>query len=400
MLVQASFAQDVDLEKAKAGKALFKANCASCHNPTEKRTGPALKGATTRWEEGASYKGIDGKEWLHRWVRNYEDPVSAGNPYAMQIVNFDPSAMSIFPTLTDEQIDDILYYADNSTVTDPTPPEPPKDTQTAESSKIVPYILGGLLAILLLALFAMSRVSNTITNLIAESKGEAIAPKIPFYKNPKIMTFLVILAVILVGFFTIQAMTGIGRQQGYQPSQPIKYSHKLHAGDLKIDCQYCHSTASIGKHANIPSANVCMNCHKVVQKGPKTGTEEIAKIYKAVDYNPETKIYGNNQKPIEWIRIHNLPDHVYFNHAQHVNAGKVECQTCHGPIQEMEVVYQYAPLSMGWCINCHRQTEVQFSQNDYYSDIYEKYHQAVKDGKMSKVTVADVGGTDCQKCHY
>ena len=110
-------------------------------------------------------------------------------------------------------------------------------------------------------------------------------------------------------------------------------------------------------------------------------------------------------KPVEWIKIHNLPDHVYFNHAQHVNAGKVQCQTCHGPITEMDKVYQFSELSMGWCVNCHRETKVNFfnekdsSGNKFYS-IYEKFHNDLKNKRMDSVTVKDIGGIECQKCHY
>jgi len=142
-----------------------------------------------------------------------------------------------------------------------------------------------------------------------------------------------------------------------------------------------------------------MNCHKNVQKGPEYGTEEIAKIYDAVGWDVKTQKYVRPARPVQWIRIHNLPDHVYFNHSQHVVAGKVACQTCHGPIQEMKEVYQFAPLSMGWCVNCHRQTEVQFGGNNYYST-YEKLHEQLKNKTIDKVTVEKIGGTECAKCHY
>ena len=142
-----------------------------------------------------------------------------------------------------------------------------------------------------------------------------------------------------------------------------------------------------------------MNCHKNVQVGPQYGEREIAKIYDAVGWDVKTQTYSKPQKPIEWVRVHNLPDHVYFNHAQHVNAGKVKCQTCHGPVEEMDEVYQYAPLSMGWCVNCHRNHDVQFSDNSYYKT-YVKYHEEMKAGKRKRVTVNDIGGTECQKCHY
>ena len=126
---------------------------------------------------------------------------------------------------------------------------------------------------------------------------------------------------------------------GYQPTQPIAYSHALHAGVLKIPCQYCHYGAERGKHAGIPPASVCMNCHTQVLKDKP----EVMKIKAALD----------SGKPIEWVRVHRVPDHVYFNHSAHI-VGGVKCQTCHGPVQAMGRVEQKAPLSMGWCLSCHR----------------------------------------------
>jgi mono/diheme cytochrome c family protein len=395
-------ADGIDMAKWNDGKAQFKANCASCHKAKEKMTGPALEGALQRWEDKAAYQGKSGKEWIHRWIHNWEDPVNAGNPYANEIKNYDPSAMNKFPNITDEQIDNILLYVDNSTIggsgiTTKTPvtPDPSKPTESD-----FPYgIVFGLIFILAIILIALNRVTKGLSGLVDEKKGEHAEAEKKWYQNWKVVTIIGLLLTVVFGYYLIQNATQLGRQQGYQPTQPIKFSHALHAGKHQIDCQYCHATASKSKHSNIPSISTCMNCHKVVQKGPKYGTEEIAKIYKYADYDVATKTYGNNPKPVEWIRIHNLPDHVYFSHQQHVKVGGVQCQTCHGPVQEMEEVYQYAPLSMGWCINCHRQTKVNFDANGYYKT-YEKYHEALKEGKMKQVTVEDIGGTECQKCHY
>ncbi len=280
--------------------------------------------------------------------------------------------------------------------------------------------------------------------------------------SKSVIGFVIFSLVVLGGYTTVNNAIGLNRMQGYKPDQPIKFSHATHAGLQKIDCQYCHDGARRSKHSVIPAANTCMNCHKAVKVGSQYGTAELTKIYASTGYDPNTdkylpeyeemeqediaKIYkkwivnsfvqdeGNKAKysalkisdaavreadkqwdgivssltndqkkkvqgPIEWVRIHNLPDHVYFNHAQHVTVGKVECQNCHGKVEEMEVVGQYSPLSMGWCINCHRQTEVQFTDNDYYQS-YEQYHQELKDGVREKVTVEDIGGLECQKCHY
>jgi hypothetical protein len=173
----------------------------------------------------------------------------------------------------------------------------------------------------------------------------------------------------------------------------------LHAGQNAIDCQYCHSGAEKSKHAGIPGTQVCMNCHKYVQTGPKYGETEISKIYAYSGWNPDEGKFVREPKNIEWVKIHNLPDHVYFNHSQHVKVGKIACQTCHGKIETMETVEQFAPLSMGWCVNCHRETKVQFADNNYYS-VFEKFHDEIKKGKRADVTVEDIGGTECQKCHY
>ena len=223
--------------------------------------------------------------------------------------------------------------------------------------------------------------------------------KTPFYSKSSFKSFLLLTTVLLFVFALGKSAIGLGRQQGYQPTQPIKFSHALHAGKNKIECQYCHFTAAESKHANIPSVSTCMNCHAAVQSGPQYGKTEIQKIYNAVGWDPATKTYSKEPKKVEWVRIHNLPDHVYFNHAQHVTAGKVECQTCHGPIETMDEVYQYSPLSMGWCINCHRNHDVQFVDNAYYNT-FKKFHGDMKAGDRTRVTVEDIGGTECQKCHY
>lgn len=216
--------------------------------------------------------------------------------------------------------------------------------------------------------------------------------------NKKLIAILIIIFAVwgsVKGWYTL---ADIGIQQGYEPDQPIKFSHKLHAGTNQIDCQYCHSSAAKGRNSGIPSANVCMNCHRFIQEGPTTGKEEIAKIYAALDYDPNTGTYGPNQKPIQWVQVHNLPDLAYFNHSQHVTVGKIACQTCHGPVEEMDVLYQYSPLTMGWCVDCHRNTEVKMEGNHYY-DNYHKY-LIDKEGAEAKLTVDKIGGLECARCHY
>jgi mono/diheme cytochrome c family protein len=398
------FTAHAEIDKANwtEGKNLFKGNCAACHNPKADGTGPALMGVTARWEAAGDFKGKTGKEWLNIWIRNWNDVTAAGYKYGVDMANSRPSAMNAFPNLKDADIEKMLLYIENPdafgapavAVT----PGAGQDAPKAGSPSGALYLFVIFLVILVAILIG---VTNKLDKIVAEKNGEVIeGNKTPFYKNTKWIVAFVLLAIVFSGYKAVDWGVSLGRQQGYQPAQPIKYSHALHAGKHKIECQYCHSTAYKGKHANIPSVNTCMNCHKNISKGPQYGTEEIAKIYAAVGWDPATQTYDlSKAKPVEWVRIHNLPDHVYFNHAQHVNAGKVQCQTCHGSIENMEEVYQYAPLSMGWCINCHRQTDVQFGSNNYYST-YEKFHEQLKNKEISKVTVETIGGTECQKCHY
>jgi hypothetical protein len=211
-----------------------------------------------------------------------------------------------------------------------------------------------------------------------------------------ITTFVVVILVLKVAF---DAMMGVGVTTNYMPEQPIAYSHKIHAGDNGIDCNYCHSGARNSKTAGIPSANVCMNCHTYISSGTNTGETEIAKIYDAIGFDVNTRSYieGYEQKPIKWVRIHNLPDLAYFNHSQHVTVGKLECQECHGPVEEMDVVWQENDLTMGWCIDCHRETEVKMEGNDYYTSMHEKMKEKYAG---EKITVDKIGGLECGKCHY
>jgi cytochrome c2 len=391
---------DVDKAQWNEGKSLFKSNCASCHNPKVDGTGPALQGVTSRWEAAGDYKGKTGKQWLHTWIHNWNDAVAGGYKYAVDMANSRPAAMNVFVSLKDEDIDKILMYVENPDAGAPaataTTPVAGTEKKESEGPGATLYIFIVFLVLLVIILVV---VTNKLDAIVAEKKGEVRVAKMPFYKRANFIVALILIAIVYSGYKTVDTFTHWGRQQGYQPTQPIRYSHALHAGKHKIDCQYCHSTAYKGKNANIPSLNTCMNCHKNVSKGPLYGTEEIAKIYAAVGWDPTTKTYSGTPKPVEWVRIHNLPDHVYFNHSQHVNAGKVKCQTCHGPIETMEEVYQYSPLSMGWCINCHRNTEVQFASNNYYT-AYESIHQKLVDKKLTRVTVANIGGTECQRCHY
>ncbi len=382
---------------AQDGKALFSANCASCHKMDQNLTGPALLGVTDRWSS---------KDLLKTWIKNWPAAVATGDEYAVKMKDWSPSAMNLFPNLTDADLDALISYMENWT---------PPVTAAVVAGEVKgegdnSLLFGAITLILALVALILLQVNSNLRKLADDREGIASPEPVAFWKNKTYIGLGTVVLFIISGIFISKGAVNLGRSKNYQPEQPIYYSHKVHAGVNQINCLYCHGGAAEGKHSNIPSVNVCMNCHLAINeyKGEPLyaedgteidGTAEIQKLYEYAGFTPGTTWDPAKAKPIEWIRIHNLPDHVYFNHAQHVNAGKVACQTCHGEIQNMGEVYQYSDLSMGWCINCHRETKVQFTDNGFYS-IYEKYHEDMKNGKMDSVTVEAIGGTECQKCHY
>ena len=399
---------------AQDGEALFKANCASCHKPNADMTGPALKGARDREPS---------KDWVYKWVYNTNEMV-VSDPYAKAMKEKYGSIMTAQNHLKKEEIKAILDWADK--YTDPVPVVDPNGKPAEDNS----LLFGILTLILAVVAFILLQVNSSLKKLSDEKDGVYRSEPVPFYRNKAYLMTAVIALFCFAGYKTINAAIGLGRQKNYQPRQPIYYSHKVHAGTNQINCLYCHSGAQDSKFSNIPSVNVCMNCHKGISKyeGPDVlmhedgtavnGTAEIQKLYDYAGWNPKTKTYDKPGKPIEWIKIHSLPDHVYFNHSQHIKVGKQQCQTCHGPIQEMGEVKQFSELSMGWCINCHRESKVDFydkksgTGNKFYS-IYEKFYEEMSDSitikggkkvpnphKMDSVTVEHIGGTECQKCHY
>jgi cytochrome c551/c552 len=389
--------------QAQDGKALFNNKCASCHAIDKKLVGPALKGVEDRWDD---------KAMLYDWVRNSAAVIKKGYPRAVAVYNeYNKVQMTAFPELKDADIDAILGYINTGGAKKEegaTATAASGDKSGDDDASLLYGILTLILAVIALILL---QVNSNLRKMSDETEGTSSAEPIPFYRNKAYIAIFAILLFLGGGYLTFQGAQGLGRSKNYQPEQPIYYSHTVHAGINQISCLYCHGGAQESKHANIPSVNVCMNCHMGINeyaKGPKIyredgsevdGTAEIQKLYKFAGWNPDTKQYSGEGKPIEWIRIHNLPDHVYFNHAQHVNAGKQQCQTCHGEIQKMDEVYQFSDLSMGWCVNCHRETKVQFTDNKFYS-IYEKFHEDMKNNKLDSVTVEKIGGTECQKCHY
>jgi cytochrome c2 len=406
-----SFTNDVF---AADGASLFKANCASCHKPDKDYTGPALQGWKDRQPDG----------WIYKWVANPSGVIASGDKYATDLYAKwkGNGMMTAFANLKKDEVDAIMKYVDEwkpEVIVD-------KSGQPKDGSDSNTLLFGILTLVLALIAFVLLQVNSNLRKLSDEKEGVHRGEPVPAYKNKTYLMAGILLLFAVGGYYTINGAVGLGRMKNYQPEQPIYYSHQVHAGTNQISCLYCHGGAQDSKHANIPSVNVCMNCHKGIDKyeGPDklekedgtavNGTAEIQKLYAYAGWNPATKSYnpdknGDGQpdgaKEIEWVRVHNLPDHVYFNHSQHVKVGKQQCQTCHGNIQEMPEVYQFTDLSMGWCINCHRESKVDFynkadsTGNKFYS-IYDKFHKDLKEGKMDSVTVEKIGGTECQKCHY
>jgi hypothetical protein len=371
----------------------------------KKLVGPALKGVEDRWPEKAQ---------LYAWIRNSAAVVKSGYPRAVEVYNeYNKLQMTAFPELTDGDIDAILVYINNfGAAKAAAPGAAPAGEPEAEAQKSDSALLFGILTLILAVIaLILLQVNSNLRKMSDQKEGIPTPEPVPFYRNKAYIATGAIVLFLIGGYYVFQGAQALGRSKDYQPEQPIYYSHTVHAGINQINCLYCHGGAQDSKHANIPSVNVCMNCHMGINeyaKGPKLyredgtevdGTAEIKKLYQYAGWNPDTKTYNGKGKPIEWIRIHNLPDHVYFNHSQHVKAGKQQCQTCHGEIQKMDEVYQFSDLSMGWCVNCHRESKVQFAENKFYS-IYEKFHEDIKNKKLDSVTVEKIGGTECQKCHY
>ncbi|HVZ57769.1 MAG TPA: c-type cytochrome [Chitinophagaceae bacterium] len=397
---------------AQDGKQLFNGKCASCHQIFKDATGPALMGLEER------HTWSDHNEIL-KWAHN-PTAYMAKDPYTSGLKAKYGSVMQAFPDLTIKEVDAIVSYINTEVANKNKAPQGPEGGMAAEGEQgnknaIIFGVISLILAIIALILM---QVNSNLKKLSDDKEGILRPEPVPFYKNKIYIALVAIILFVTGGYYVSKGAIGLGRTKGYQPRQPIFYSHKVHAGINQINCLYCHGGAWESKHAAVPSVNICMNCHKAIQeyaKGPKlydaegneiNGTQEIAKLYKAAGFDPAHPNSWDPSKaqPIEWIKIHNLPDHVFFSHAQHVRAGKVQCQTCHGEITAMDEVKQVADLSMGWCINCHRQTKVDFNYTDstgnkFYS-LYEKFHDDIKSGKMDSVTVKDIGGLECQRCHY
>jgi mono/diheme cytochrome c family protein len=392
--LQISYVASAQVDGAK----LFKQNCAVCHSlGTNKLTGPGLEGVLTR---------VPSEDWMHKWIKNNQALIKSGDAYANKIYTENGGAqMTVFEDLSDADISAIIGHIKN----------PPKEQvkvavaqaegQKEENPLNSILILLGIVVFLVITISVLRNVKRSLKNVINEKQGLPEIPHMNMWEGLRhwTKTHKRGVAVIIIILLSIgskagwDAMFEIGVYQGYKPEQPIKFSHKIHAGENAISCEYCHSSVLKSRHAGIPSTNVCMNCHKGIQKGSVTGDTEIKKIYEAIGYNPDSQKYDKPQKPVRWIKVHNLPDFVYFNHSQHVVVGKQECQTCHGEIQKMDVVEQHSPLTMGWCIDCHKKTEVAMAGNPYYEELHKKLAEKYKG---QKITVDKMGGIECSKCHY
>lgn len=413
-----SFAQDAAPASAEAaapaaagdpakGKALFNSNCAACHKLDGKSTGPALRGVADKHDMA----------WMYKWVRNSSEMIKAGDPVAVKLFNENnKSVMTAFPQLSDADIDNIIAYTSEVAPAKPVAAAGtagPPGTAGADSGISNNMILMALIVVMGILIVMLVLVNRVLTR-IAKSNGIEVAAKeatIPIWKAFAKNQFLVfvtsVFLLLAAGYFVYGWTMQVGVDQGYQPIQPIHYSHKIHAGDNEIDCKFCHSSARVSKNAGIPSLNVCMNCHKNISEVAETTATpehskafydgEIQKLYNAVGWDKATQQYTGKTSPVKWVRIHNLPDFVYFNHSQHVSVAGIECQTCHGPVQDYELMKQFSPLTMGWCVDCHRKTDVKMEGNAYYDKIHEELS---KKYGVEKLTIAQMGGLECGKCHY
>ena len=391
---------------AAAGKALYNVNCAACHKLDAKSTGPALRGVVNKHP----------KEWLYSWIKNSSAMIKSGDPAAVKLFEENnKSVMTSFPQLSNADIDNILAYTSEPKPeatavvgAQALPGAPTSDTGISNN-----VILGALTLVMFMLVFMLFLVNSILTK-VAKANGLEVVKSdtsLPIWKAFARNQFLVLVTSIILllasGYFVYGWMMQVGVDKDYAPIQPIHYSHRIHAGSNGIDCKYCHSAARVSKNAGIPSLNVCMNCHKnIAEVSDTTATPEhskafydgeIQKLYDAVGWDKATQSYTGKTNPVKWVRIHNLPDFAYFNHSQHVTVAGIECQKCHGPVQEYEIQKQFAPLTMGWCIDCHRKTDVKMEGNAYYTKIHEELS---KKYGVEKLTAAQMGGLECGKCHY
>ncbi|KQS90185.1 c-type cytochrome [Chryseobacterium sp. Leaf394] len=429
------YGQDGD---PKAGETLFKANCTACHALDKQVVGPALKGVVERLK---SEQGLD-TEWLHKWIKDNKALRASGDKYANEVFEkFNKTEMQVFPNLSDADIDNILAYTTNPPVEEPKPAAG-AGAANADGTAAAAPVDKSVTTIMIISLLAIAGLLVWILLKLRQLVKLGQSDELSDYNQSKVKSFseiyekyhmvgkgLLAVLAILAAYGVWNWIMWIGVYKGYKPEQPIYFSHKIHAGEQKIDCQLCHSSAKYGKVSEIPSMNVCMNCHRTISeykgKYMEPGKDkafydgEIQKIYAATGWDPAAQKYTGKTEPVEWTRIHNMPDFVYFNHSQHVVAGEkaiinsfnkknpdskidVVCKACHGKIDTMNVVQMANDFTMGWCIECHRTTEIDMT-NGYNKDYFKNLHDKLKkqypqDG--GKITVDAIGGLECGKCHY
>ena len=397
---------------AADGKTVFKQNCAVCHSLGDNKiTGPGLKGVGDRIPKG---------DWLFHWIKDNEKVIKSGDAYANKILKENGNAaMTVFESLSDDDVKAVEAYILNPPVevkAAATTATADAGTGEKEEQGVNPlYIVLAVIVILGILTGILRGVRLSLQRVTNQKEGVEQPETISFFEEGKkwlashqrfVVVCLIVLSCIGMkscwnSLFRVGVYYDWQTNKGYHPEQPIKFSHKIHAGDNAIACQYCHNSVEKSRHAGIPTVNVCMNCHKGIQEGPTTGKTEIAKIYAAAGFDPKTSAYDvSKQNPIQWIKVHNLPDHVYFNHSQHVVVGKIDCAQCHGNVREMTTVEQKSPLTMKWCIECHRKTEVAMAGNPYYDRLHEALKEKYKNQHLNTFTVAQMGGIECAKCHY
>jgi len=381
----------VDQSIIDQGKGLFDANCKQCHAVHEKIVGPALAKVYERRTV----------PWLINFIKYPQRVIESGDAYAVALYKEYQQYMPNHDFLKDDEIKAILSWVQAETIKGPATAtvaaaaggdaNAPAATNAVANTGLLTAIIAGLTFLLIVTLAVLALMAATLSKYLkkqsdlSEEDLEILNQRINWAGIFKSQAFIGITAFIFVALVlkaTVEGLITIGVQQGYAPTQPIPFSHKLHAGQYEIDCKYCHTGVEKGKSANIPSANICMNCHNAI----KTTSPIIQKIYE----------YIERDEPIQWVRVHNLPDLAYFNHQQHVKVAGIECENCHGNIKEMEVVQQVSLLTMGWCIDCHRKTEVNAKDNAYYDNLVQLHAKSSK----SPMRVEDIGGLECAKCHY
>jgi mono/diheme cytochrome c family protein len=391
---------------AAKGKEIFNTNCAACHKLDAKSTGPALRGVGDKYD----------KAWLYKWVRNSADLIKSGDAAAVKVFEENNKVpMTPFPQLSDADIDNIIAYTMEPKAEAPSVSAGLPGVSTAkDDSGISNNVILAALALVMIMLIVMLVIVNKVLRKVALNNGIEVEPKEEklsiwkaFAKNQFLVLVSSIFLLLASAYFVYGYLSQIGVDQDYEPIQPIHFSHRIHAGSNGIDCKFCHSAARVSKNAGIPSLNICMNCHKNISEVADTTAtaeyskafydEQIQKLYTAVGWDKTAQAYTGKTNPVKWVRIHNLPDFAYFNHSQHVTVAGIECQKCHGPVQTYEIQKQFAPLTMGWCVDCHRTTEVKMEGNAYYDKIHKELS---KKYGVDKLTAAQMGGLECGKCHY